>query len=173
MATPRQNSAINPAAAASLASLSPVRPAAVKATDTHKRVLITAETHKRALAQAQALAAAQQRPIERVNLGAVISRYVGETEKNLRAIFERAEQSNVILLLDEADALFGKRTDVKDANDRYANVEISYLLWQIDAFPGTVIILLPSAPESAGKFFPRSWLRIRCASRNRQTAAEN
>jgi|GEM_PF-4623803 ATPases of the AAA+ class len=153
MATPRQTSAINPTPAVSAASLSPVRPAAVKTAIARERVLITAETREQALAQAQQLAAAQQRPIERVNLGTVVSRYIGETEKNLSIIFERAERSNAILILDEADAFFGKRTDVKDSNDRYANVEISYLLQQIDAFRGSVIVLLPSALESARQFF--------------------
>jgi SpoVK/Ycf46/Vps4 family AAA+-type ATPase len=64
----------------------------------------------------------------RIDLSQVVSKYIGETEKNLRRIFEAATDSDAILLFDEADALFGKRTDVKDSHDRYANLETSYLL---------------------------------------------
>ena len=68
-----------------------------------------------------------------------MSKYIGETEKNLRRIFEAAEEG-AILLFDEADALFGKRTDVKDSHDRYANIEVSYLLERMDAYQGLAIL---------------------------------
>ncbi|NES82760.1 MAG: ATP-binding protein, partial [Moorea sp. SIO2B7] len=76
----------------------------------------------------------------RIDLSAVVSKYIGETEKNLRRIFDAAETGSVILLFDEADALFGKRTDVKDSHDRHANVEVSYLLQRMEAYQGLAIL---------------------------------
>ena len=86
------------------------------------------------------LAASIQKDIYRVNLSAITGKYIGETEKNLDRIFSRAENLNTVLLLDEADALFGKRTEVKDAHDKYANTAIAYLLQKIQQHKGTVII---------------------------------
>ncbi|MCA0457964.1 MAG: ATP-binding protein [Chloroflexi bacterium] len=76
----------------------------------------------------------------KIDLSAVVSKYIGETEKNLNTIFTAAQSSNAILFFDEADALFGKRSEVKDARDRYANIEIAYLLQQIEAYDGVVIM---------------------------------
>jgi SpoVK/Ycf46/Vps4 family AAA+-type ATPase len=76
----------------------------------------------------------------KIDLSALVSKYIGETEKNLAKIFDAAEISNWILFFDEADALFGKRTKVGDANDRYANQEVSYLLQRIEDFNGVVIL---------------------------------
>jgi ATPase family protein associated with various cellular activities (AAA)/winged helix domain-containing protein len=76
----------------------------------------------------------------RIDLAAVVSKYIGETEKNLGRIFEAADGSNAILFFDEADALFGKRSDVGDAHDRYANIEVAYLLQKIEGYPGAVIL---------------------------------
>ncbi len=76
----------------------------------------------------------------RIDLSMVVSKYIGETEKNLRKIFEEAHASNAILFFDEADALFGKRSEVKDAHDRYANVETAYLLQQFEDFDGIAIL---------------------------------
>ncbi|MEQ9484854.1 ATP-binding protein [Coleofasciculus sp. F4-SAH-05] len=76
----------------------------------------------------------------RIDLSAVVSKYIGETEKNLRRIFDAAETSGAILLFDEADALFGKRTQVKDSHDRHANVEVSYLLQRMEAYQGLAIL---------------------------------
>ncbi|UXX77743.1 ATP-binding protein [Reichenbachiella carrageenanivorans] len=75
-----------------------------------------------------------------IDLSRVVSKYIGETEKNLEKIFERLEGKRCILFFDEADALFGKRTEVKDAKDRYANQEVAYLLQKIERFPGLVIL---------------------------------
>ena len=75
-----------------------------------------------------------------INLATVVDKYIGETEKNLERIFAEAEGVNCILFFDEADALFGKRSEVKDARDRYANVEISYLLQRMERFEGTAIL---------------------------------
>jgi hypothetical protein len=76
----------------------------------------------------------------RIDLSAVVSKYIGETEKNLRRIFAAAEHGGVILLFDEADALFGKRSDVKDSHDRYANLEVSFLLQQMEAYRGLAML---------------------------------
>jgi len=73
------------------------------------------------LRAARQLALATRRELLRINLGQVVSKYIGETEKNLRQLFDRAENSNALLFFDEADALFGKRTEVRDSHDRYAN----------------------------------------------------
>lgn len=80
------------------------------------------------------------RELYRIDLAGVVSKYIGETEKNLDRVFAAAHRSNAVLFFDEADALFGKRTEVKDAHDRYANVETSYLLQKIEAFDGIVIL---------------------------------
>lgn len=76
----------------------------------------------------------------RIDLSHVVSKYIGETEKNLRRVFDAAEAGGVILLFDEADALFGKRSEVKDSHDRYANIEISYLLQRMEAYSGLAIL---------------------------------
>lgn len=76
----------------------------------------------------------------RIDLSAVVSKYIGETEKNLRKVFDAAEQSGAILFFDEADALFGKRTEVKDSHDRYANIEINYLLQRMEDYRGLAIL---------------------------------
>lgn len=76
----------------------------------------------------------------RIDLSQVVSKYIGETEKNLRRVFDAAEDSGAILLFDEADALFGKRSEVRDSHDRYANVEISYLLQRMEAYRGLAIL---------------------------------
>ena len=76
----------------------------------------------------------------RIDLSAVISKYIGETEKNLRKVFDAAEDIGAILLFDEADALFGKRSEVKDSHDRYANIEVSYLLQRMESYRGLAIL---------------------------------
>ena len=86
-----------------------------------------------------------------IDLSAVVSKYIGETEKNLRRIFDAAEAGGVILLFDEADALFGKRSEVKDSHDRHANIEVSYLLQRMEAYRGLAILTtnMKSALDSA------------------------
>jgi SpoVK/Ycf46/Vps4 family AAA+-type ATPase len=76
----------------------------------------------------------------RIDLSAVVSKYIGETEKNLRRLFDAADDGGAILLFDEADALFGKRSEVKDSHDRYANVEVNYLLQRMESFRGLAIL---------------------------------
>jgi len=77
----------------------------------------------------------------RIDLGTTVSKYIGETEKNLRRVFDDAPQANAILFLDEADALFGKRTEVKDSHDRFANLETTYLLQRLEEFSGLAILV--------------------------------
>jgi len=76
----------------------------------------------------------------RIDLSQVVSKYIGETEKNLRRVFEAAETAGAVLLFDEADALFGKRSEVKDSHDRYANIEVSYLLQRMETYRGLAIL---------------------------------
>lgn len=78
--------------------------------------------------------------VYRIDLSMVVSKYIGETEKNLANVFDQAESKNWVLFFDEADALFGKRTQANSSNDRYANQEISYLLQRVEDFPGVVIL---------------------------------
>jgi ATPase family associated with various cellular activities (AAA)/Winged helix domain, variant len=89
---------------------------------------------------AEILANELQLDLFRIDLSAVVSKYIGETEKNLRRVFDAAEEGGAVLLFDEADALFGKRSEVKDSHDRYANVEISYLLQRMEAYRGLAIL---------------------------------
>ncbi|HWW23476.1 MAG TPA: AAA family ATPase [Edaphobacter sp.] len=97
---------------------------------------------------AEAVAHALGRDLLRVDLGAVVSRYIGETEKNLNRILETTDPALSILFFDEADALFGERTEVRDSHDRYANIEVSRLLQRLESFPGLVIIATASPIES-------------------------
>jgi SpoVK/Ycf46/Vps4 family AAA+-type ATPase len=89
---------------------------------------------------AEALAAEAGRDLYRIDLAGVISKYIGETEKNLDRVFEKAAANDVILFFDEADALFGQRTGVRDAHDRYTNTDTNYLLQRIEHYPGLVIL---------------------------------
>ena len=89
---------------------------------------------------AEVLASVLHLDLYRIDLSSVISKYIGETEKNLRLVFDAAEEGGVILLFDEADALFGKRSEVKDSHDRHANIEVSYLLQRMEAYPGLAVL---------------------------------
>jgi SpoVK/Ycf46/Vps4 family AAA+-type ATPase len=89
---------------------------------------------------AEVLARELRLDLYRVDLSQVVSKYIGETEKNLRRVFDAADEGGVVLLFDEADALFGKRTEVTSSNDRHANVEVGYLLQRIEAFRGLAIL---------------------------------
>jgi AAA+ superfamily predicted ATPase len=89
---------------------------------------------------AEALARELGQDLYRIDLAAVVSKYVGETEKNLATAFDEAERGSAVLFFDEADALFGKRTEIKDAHDRYANLEVNYLLQRVETFTGLVVL---------------------------------
>ena len=107
---------------------------------------------------AEVIANDLQLNLYRIDLSAVVSKYIGETEKNLRKVFDAAERGGAILFFDEADALFGKRSEVKDSHDRYANIEINYLLQRMEGFSGLAILAtnMKSALDTA---FMR---RLRC-----------
>jgi hypothetical protein len=89
---------------------------------------------------AEVLANELRLDLYRIDLSQVVSKYIGETEKNLRRVFDAAEEGGAILLFDEADALFGRRSEVKDSHDRYANIEVSYLLQRMEAYRGLAIL---------------------------------
>ena len=89
---------------------------------------------------AEILALKLDLPMYRIDLSQVVNKYIGETEKNLKHVFDTADQSDMILFFDEADSLFGRRTEVSDAHDRYANLEISYLLERMERFKGLAIL---------------------------------
>ena len=89
---------------------------------------------------AQVIAKHLNMEMYKINLSQIVSKYIGETEKNLRAVFTEARNANSILFFDECDALFGKRSEVKDSHDRNANVEVAYLLQQIEEYDGVCIL---------------------------------
>ena len=89
---------------------------------------------------AEAVAKDLELDLYRVNLSRVVSKYIGETEKNLDRVFSAAGSTGAVLFMDEADALFGKRSEVKDSHDRFANIEINYLLQRLETFKGLAIL---------------------------------
>jgi hypothetical protein len=104
------------------------------------KVLFAGESGTGKTMGAQVIAAELGLEIFRVDLATTVSKYIGETEKNLDRIFGAADGSNAILFFDEADALFGKRSEVGDSHDRYANIEVAYLLQKMEGYPGAVIL---------------------------------
>ena len=104
------------------------------------KVLFAGESGTGKTMAAQVLAAELGLDLFRVDLSTIVSKYIGETEKNLERIFSAADGSNAILFFDEADALFGKRSEVSDSHDRYSNIEVAYLLQRIEVYPGVVIL---------------------------------
>ncbi|HEY3163397.1 MAG TPA: ATP-binding protein [Candidatus Limnocylindrales bacterium] len=103
---------------------------------------------------AEVLATELRLDLYRIDLSQVVSKYIGETEKNLRRVFDAAEDGGAILLFDEADALFGRRSEVKDSHDRYANIEVGYLLQRMEAYRG-LAILTTNLKESIDPAFLR------------------
>ena len=103
---------------------------------------------------AEVLAKELRLDLYRIDLSTVIDKYIGETEKKLRRVFDAAEAGGAILLFDEADALFGKRSESKDSHDRYANIQVSYLLQQMEAYRG-LAILTSNIPEALDNAFKR------------------
>jgi hypothetical protein len=104
------------------------------------KVLFAGESGTGKTMAAQVLAHGLGLELFRIDLATVVSKYIGETEKNLDRIFTAAEGSNAILFFDEADALFGKRSEVSDSHDRYANIEVAYLLQKMESYPGAVVL---------------------------------
>lgn len=103
-------------------------------------VLFVGESGTGKTMAAEIIASELKLDLYKIDLSCLVSKYIGETEKNLSKIFAEAEQSNAVLFFDEADAIFGKRSEVKDAHDRYANIEVNYLLQRIEDYEGTVIL---------------------------------
>ena len=116
--------------------------------------LFTGESGTGKTMAAEVIANALELDLYRIDLSAVVSKYIGETEKNLRKLFDTAEDSGAILFFDEADALFGKRSEVKDSHDRYANIEINYLLQRMESYRG-LAILATNMKTSLDKAFVR------------------
>ena len=104
------------------------------------KVLFAGESGTGKTMSGQVLAKELGLDLYRIDLATIVSKYIGETEKNLDRIFDAAEGSNAILFFDEADALFGKRSEVSDAHDRYANIEVAYLLQKMESYSGAVIL---------------------------------
>ena len=103
---------------------------------------------------AQVLARSLGMELYRVDLAGVVNKYIGETEKHLKRVFDACERANVLLFFDEADALFGQRMQVKDAHDRFANIEIDYLLQRMEQFDG-VAVLATNRKDDLDKAFLR------------------
>lgn len=103
---------------------------------------------------AEVLAQTLQLDLYKIDLSTIVSKYIGETEKNLSRVFDAAETGGAILLFDEADALFGKRNEVKDSHDRYANIEVSYLLQRMESYRG-LAILTTNLPDAIDRAFLR------------------
>jgi hypothetical protein len=108
--------------------------------------VVVSGTEKLRLGHATGIAVASGAKPLRVSLDEVVGKYVGETEKNLSALFDKAQQSDLVLFFDEADALFGKRTSVKDSHDRYANQEIAYITRRLKEHADLVIVGVSGAP---------------------------
>ena len=104
----------------------------------------------------------------KIDLSTVVSKYIGETEKNLSRIFKEAKTSNAILFFDEADAMFGKRSEVRDSHDRYANLEVSYLLQQVEAYQGVVVLATNLCKNMDDAFVRRMHFCIEFPFPNRQ-----
>ncbi len=104
---------------------------------------------------AEVIASALDLDLYRIELSGVVSKYIGETEKNLQRIFQAAESSGAVLLFDEADAIFGKRSEVKDAHDRYANIEVGYLLQAMERYRGLAILSTNMKSNVDQAFFRR------------------
>jgi hypothetical protein len=118
---------------------------------------------------AEVVANALRLDLYRIDLSAVVSKYIGETEKNLRRLFDAAEDGGAILFFDEADALFGKRSEVKDSHDRYANIEINYLLQRLESYGGLAILATNMRSALDDAFLRRLRFSLRFPS---PTAAE-
>jgi SpoVK/Ycf46/Vps4 family AAA+-type ATPase len=122
--------------------------------------LLVGATGSSAAATASAIAAGLRRRVLRVDLSAIVSKYIGETEKNLDHALAAADPATVVLFFDEADALFGKRSEVKDAHDRYADIEVNYLMQRLESFAGLAIVAVSGEPNPAVKKWIRYTVRL-------------
>jgi len=124
-------------------------------------VLFTGKNRAGALVAAQTLARDLGKDLYRIDVSRVVSKYIGETEKNVSRVFDAAEKGDALLFFDEADALFGKRTEVKDSHDRYANIEVKYLLERIEGFGSPAILSTNSRRRLDNAFLRRFHVVIR------------
>ncbi len=115
---------------------------------------------------ADALAQRTKTAAYRVDLGAIATPFIGETEKNIDELFDKARQQDWVLLFDEADALFGKRSDVRDSHDRFANIDQSYLLKRIRQHTHSAIFLLRELPRHTDSVLLRKAIRLATADSN-------
>jgi AAA+ superfamily predicted ATPase len=130
-------------------TLGQLRNVASAATPAISNTVLLNGTRRDAANTAAALAHETGRTLLRVDLSAIVSKYIGETEKNLNHLFSSTDSASTILFFDEADALFGKRTEIQDSHDRYANADVSYLLQRMESFPGLVIFATSSSEDTA------------------------
>ncbi len=107
-------------------------------------MIVAGGTDRERAAVTEALASDLHRDVFRIDLAALISQYIGETEKNIDQVFAMAEKAGAVLVFDEADALFGTRAEVKDSHDRYANLEVGHLLSRIESYQGLAILVTNS-----------------------------
>ena len=119
-------------------------------------LVLSGSTALRRRKSAEMLAETLKVDLFRVDVSAVVSQYIGETEKSLNAVFDKAEASGAILFFDEADALFGKRSEVKDVHDRYANAETAHFLQRIESHNGMVILTTNGKQPIEQAFSPRT-----------------
>jgi len=123
------------------------------------RVLFINRNKKGNLLAACALARGPHLPLYRIDVSELVNKYIGETEKNLARVFDRAEEADAILFFDEADALFTRRSEVKDSHDRYANIEFSYLLQRLEKFNGIAILAIRRSENLDAAFLRRfNWI---------------
>jgi SpoVK/Ycf46/Vps4 family AAA+-type ATPase len=140
----------------------PQKPSAKAKASVARPILLTGQSRAELRTFGVALAAELDRDLYCVDLSRVAGKFIGETEKNLARVFAVAEATEAVLFFDEADALFAKRTKVKDSHDRYANQEVSYLLKRIEAYPGVVVLTAKSRKNLDEAFLRR--LRFTSAS---------
>jgi AAA+ superfamily predicted ATPase len=122
-----------------------VRAAAARVSDGAPVVLLVGLSSAQRQMAVDTISDEAKRPIDMIDLSQVVSKYIGETEKNLYPVFAAASKSESILFFDEADALFGKRTTVKDANDRYANIEVSHIQDLAQRYGVSVVVAISDA----------------------------
>ena len=127
-------------------------------------LVLSGSTALRRRKSAEMLAETLKVDLFRVDVSAVLSRYIGETEKNLNDVFDKAEASGAILFFDEADALFGKRSEVKDVHDRYANAEMAHFLQRIESHNGMVILTTNGKQPIEQAFSPRTQVVVMVAT---------
>ena len=134
-------------------------------------VLFTGPNGKAKLSAARVLAGKLQRPLYRIDLSVVVSKYIGETEKNLSVVFDSAEEAGAILFFDEADALFGKRSEVKDAHDRYLNLAARFLVRRLDDYGGLAIVATNQEKEALNSAFLHKIQSLVCFPRKKAAKA--